>query len=50
MFSLDQFNELGILRIVDVGAEGYVIDCEPTWNRTPRQRGDFLGLRLDILQ
>lgn len=50
MWGLDHFNELRVLRIVDVRTEGYVIDRKFALNRGSFHRGDFVRLGHDVLK
>ena len=50
MLRLDQFHELGILRVVDMCAEGYVVDRDLSRDGVALYTSDLFWLDEDILR
>lgn len=50
MWRLDHFDELRVLRVVDVRTEGNVVDGELALNRGPFHRDDFVRFGHDFLK
>ena len=49
MLGADEVNELGILRVVDVCAEGYITDRESARNGVTLKADNFLWFIEDVL-
>lgn len=50
MWRLDHFDELRVLRVVDVRTEGNIVDGELALNRGPFHRDDFVRFGHDVLK